>query len=918
MERDDRDRELVCLGVSKDHANGAIRIMIAPRSATPYIYTAICKWRFVRVAARADTLQTTVEEQLARTFQVTRSSLCMPTTSPRRMVAHELNAPFGDDPIYVYHFAVQIERPRPVRHFTLANPDICLVDFVPNTESGCPRTDISVTDADLLLAEAEYMGVTKPCYVRIKEDVDGSARTLGDRIEVVGPVPPEELVASRLGVVYAAYSSAETHPSLHGLGSGAPSGGKVREPPRFLSHGDAQRPAILFVPARDYARRSEIVSHIEAHYVAVVCYEKVLTQIYGKYYMQRVAGGIYGAPSLEQLEELQRIVVAIAYYTGSSIADACSGSQIRIAHCLLQKMLAESNFLPPPRWKRASGEKHGRDDDEEEESGYRGGFILDVNPRLHQTPVMMFDFNSHYPASIAEFDILPRARSRSKTASHSPAAALKALIALKRSASDPMERRAIKLALVSYYGSTGSAHSPIYSRRLAAETTRKCREMLDLARAALAERCNDNVVFGHTDSVAVLCDSEVTANEVTAEFNARYENVRLELEHTFSTCWLLNRTTYFGVREGGTRVFEDICTKIVEGLRGFADADAPESLEEFLQVEDRVQRMFCAVLLQTKKAIVAPGLVSGSEPIRMNMLGTLVATLCLGVWEKSLSLEYAERMMTEAVETFDFETDAISTAEIPLWCYTFPIAERAKAARKNSPNAILSGKVWDQIARQRDLKDFEALRAIQDTLHVHAILAPDGELQLVDAGPVSVGKQHWLARFLRRWDGYVSNLLESDPVDVPRRILAIARKYCVAGANTRRSGPAGTRKNASSKSPAFSSVTLGIVPQELLDMRQVAYRRVVRDEEWPEFNASYAAAADAVLTRIVTQIADPVARNFAVSLLFERLDVVEAVRRCAPSCASAERYAQESGAKPFLTTYDKLLASFPGKITSRL
>jgi DNA polymerase II len=165
-----------------------------------------------------------------------------------------------------------------------------------------------------------------------------------------------------------------------------------------------------------------------------------------------------------------------------------------------------------------------------------GGYVLDSDPGIY-SDVVVFDFKSLYPSIIRTFHVDPLAMiapgderipgfleaSFSKSRHILPQIIEELWQARDRAKSqqDSAGSQAIKIIMNSFYGVLGTAGCRFFDARLASSITRRGHEILQTTRDLIEEK-GYPVIYGDTDSVFVLMESEAGHVDKAAEQLAEY------------------------------------------------------------------------------------------------------------------------------------------------------------------------------------------------------------------------------------------------------------------------------------------------------------------------------------------------------------------------------------------------------------
>lgn len=168
---------------------------------------------------------------------------------------------------------------------------------------------------------------------------------------------------------------------------------------------------------------------------------------------------------------------------------------------------------------------------------FRGGLVLDLPLGAYHGNILVFDANSMYPSIVVEHHLDPLL-----------ARLFHQLIELRQKYDKASVRaRALKLVANKLFGTR--AHGRYANVRLAAEITRRGREVLQTA----VDRTNATEGFqllaGDTDSLIVLCDRDPQI--LLAELNRGWSFMRFKIDAHFMSLYMVTRKSYFAVQPNG-------------------------------------------------------------------------------------------------------------------------------------------------------------------------------------------------------------------------------------------------------------------------------------------------------------------------------------------------------------------------------
>ena len=276
----------------------------------------------------------------------------------------------------------------------------------------------------------------------------------------------------------------------------------------------------------------------------------------------------------EQLATIKHVCLNVMVDLGLSLDNMLTASRLSLAKAAVNNILRSGRFLPAHLKVSSNGnfaaptndadntrissvDKRTHDDLDNdstgtEEEAYHGGLVLPAQPGIH-TGVQEFDFDAHYPAIIAEYQLFFTGLTPADTRKLGKrcTAHMRAWLDDKRSANARENQylsKAAKLKMVTLYGCFGRRNTEIADIALASKITTRGRELLQKAVAVLkAATANQRPpLMGHTDAVIV---SNLTQNgeDICREFNASAEFVRLTLRRKFTFSWVINKTTHLSL-----------------------------------------------------------------------------------------------------------------------------------------------------------------------------------------------------------------------------------------------------------------------------------------------------------------------------------------------------------------------------------
>lgn len=273
------------------------------------------------------------------------------------------------------------------------------------------------------------------------------------------------------------------------------------------------------------------------------------------------------------------IAIELARITASPLSLALPPQRFMAMHeLLMMRRHAENGFLY-----RVDGGGSGSHVAAE---SYEGGLVLDARPGIYgstsESPsamVLHVDVRSLYPSVCVEH-ALCYAMSGCGAGQLVPPL-LRYLVETRDAvrAKDAIKAEALKLAANSFYGCIGSPRFRFYSRRLAAEITRRGRETL---RQLCDDASSHRLVAGDTDALMIECENRERAANLGASLvsatAARYSFVRLKVEAVYRLLVLCSRKTHIAVRDGSSNASTEIIDK--SGAVRVGDAPAVAALTQ--------------------------------------------------------------------------------------------------------------------------------------------------------------------------------------------------------------------------------------------------------------------------------------------------------------------------------------------------
>lgn len=289
---------------------------------------------------------------------------------------------------------------------------------------------------------------------------------------------------------------------------------------------------------------------------------------------------------------------------------------------LLMHEFAKHGFLIPEKRSRAAQDKTP--------GSYTGGHVFDPVAGLHQSCVLVMDFNSLYPSIIQEYNICLTTVDFDRDQNESPEVPssnvqqgllpkiLQNLVERRREVKNLMKsdsasaaqqaewnirQTALKLTANSMYGCLGFADSRFCAKPLAQLITQKGREALLRTRDLAVEKGLE-VLYGDTDSVMIntnaltYADAYAIGVDFKKAVNKQYRLMEIDIDHIFRKLLLYLKKKYAAVilqPDGGLKLeykgldmrrreFSDVCkvssTKTLQIIFGLDDATLKHEKEE--------------------------------------------------------------------------------------------------------------------------------------------------------------------------------------------------------------------------------------------------------------------------------------------------------------------------------------------------
>lgn len=317
--------------------------------------------------------------------------------------------------------------------------------------------------------------------------------------------------------------------------------------------------------SKEEFRRVEYRSQASAP--IVVSYPELLDRVHSETWSAREHGQV---PSAEKVQHLLRICVATVRYAHCSLEDVLLQSRLFLATRLVTHECNRLGLMPPSAVENAAraAVKREQRPGEEEEEEYHGGEVFAVVPGVYEGGHLeLLDFDTFYLSIMTQFNLFAKhffrpGRHREEEG-QAFGRSFMALIEAKRAMRDPTAKAGIKLEINTIYGVVGREGSPIYSKPLAAETTRLGRENIQRA-AAIAHELGVARLFGHTDSILVQAPSAEVCQTICNRVNEGRDIVCLKRSEQFCFVWVQNRTRLIGIRPSALLEGEPDWTAIMD------------------------------------------------------------------------------------------------------------------------------------------------------------------------------------------------------------------------------------------------------------------------------------------------------------------------------------------------------------------
>ncbi len=315
--------------------------------------------------------------------------------------------------------------------------------------------------------------------------------------------------------------------------------------------------------------------------------------------------------------------VAISQVSGLLLQDALdSGESAKIENLLLREFNKEG-FVFPCKPKEEVEER----EEERDEKGLKGAFVLEPEVGLHTKCVVYLDFMSMYPSLIIAFNICPTTILLDNGLGEgvesvetpygsrfvSPKVRLgifprvvKELIEKRqefkrrmKEEKDPAKRRvwdakqeAFKRMANAFYGYTGFIRARLYLLEIANSITSLGRKYITLTKRIVEGKTPYKVIYGDTDSIFIKTDTDdveeaLRVGEELAELITREVKVlKMKLEGVFRTLLINAKKRYAGwcFERKGDKLVGKIVMKGIETVRKDWCELVGETLEKILEI----------------------------------------------------------------------------------------------------------------------------------------------------------------------------------------------------------------------------------------------------------------------------------------------------------------------------------------------
>lgn len=383
------------------------------------------------------------------------------------------------------------------------------------------------------------------------------------------------------------------------------------------------------------------ISQLRSHTASIQLWSDVANVLLGDMHWNYWTRRTDPATMQEQLMLLKNICMSIADDLNLSLNAVLGTSRLSLAKASVQKILRSGRFLPAhirvSRNERSPDKRQRSElevDDlvatgmqEDAAVDYQGGKVLDVRSGLYFDDTLEFDFDSHYPAIIAEFHLfypglVPDDTQRLGDLCSMQMANWIKMKRLYKQMGDEARVKALKLEMNAFYGCLGHRDTEITNIQLASDITARGREQLQsVVTHVVASSIDHNApLMGHTD--AVLVERLAISSEKICEdlnYNRRY--IRLTQRCQFKCSWVINKTTHLSSK----LPVNELATQLVQ-------------LFEQLAAMPSRTLVYHRFLDTIGQWIRHPGFIQRSEPPAVNMYN-LIAHLAIFIWVHLPALE---------------------------------------------------------------------------------------------------------------------------------------------------------------------------------------------------------------------------------------------------------------------------------------
>lgn len=228
-----------------------------------------------------------------------------------------------------------------------------------------------------------------------------------------------------------------------------------------------------------------------------------------------------------QRMKILEFACSLRQITGMSFSAALTPTASKLSDAMIESVFVKSDgrFELPVR------KPHP------EKSTFEGGLVLDLPRGQFSGDIVVFDASSMYPSMVVEFnlDALLSELFRFLIAERQHHGKL------------TMNGRAIKVITNGVFGSR--MHGEFADPQLAAEITRRGREVLSEAVRRTEAIGGFTVLAGDTDSLIVLCTR--APDILLEELNRSWSFVRFKIDARFMSLYMLTRKSYFAIQRTG-------------------------------------------------------------------------------------------------------------------------------------------------------------------------------------------------------------------------------------------------------------------------------------------------------------------------------------------------------------------------------